>query len=65
MAERQRDLNLNVRVTEDEARMVKALAEHRGLSISDVIRQDIRAAFAAAFPPKPAGAPAAKRRKTA
>jgi uncharacterized protein (DUF1778 family) len=42
---------LNVRVTDDEDRMLKALAEHQGMSISDVIRQYIRRAFAEAFPP--------------
>ena len=43
---------LNVRVTEDEGRMLKALAEHQGLSASDILRQYIRRAFAEAFPPK-------------
>jgi uncharacterized protein (DUF1778 family) len=43
---------LNVRVTEDEDRMLKALAEHQGMKVSDVIRQYIRRAFAEAFPPK-------------
>jgi uncharacterized protein (DUF1778 family) len=43
---------LNVRVTDDEDRMLKALAEHQGMSISDVIRQYIRRAFAEAFPQK-------------
>ncbi|HXN32583.1 MAG TPA: ribbon-helix-helix protein, CopG family [Polyangiaceae bacterium] len=52
MAERRRELTLNVRVTDDEDRMVRALAEHQGLSISDVIRQYIRRAFLDAFPPK-------------
>jgi uncharacterized protein (DUF1778 family) len=47
-----RDKALNVRVTEDEDRMLKALAEHQGMSISDVIRQFIRRAFAEAFQPK-------------
>ena len=42
---------LNVRVTDDEDRMLKALAEHQGLSASDIIRQYIRRAFAEAFPP--------------
>jgi uncharacterized protein (DUF1778 family) len=48
----ERDKTLNVRVTEDEDRMLKALAEHQGMSISDVIRQFIRRAFAEAFQPK-------------
>jgi uncharacterized protein (DUF1778 family) len=48
----ERDKMLNVRVTDEEDRMLKALAEHQGLSISDVVRQYIRRAFAEAFPPK-------------
>jgi uncharacterized protein (DUF1778 family) len=52
MVERVRTRAINVRVTDDEDRMLKALAEHSGLSISDVIRQYIRRAFAEAFPPK-------------
>jgi uncharacterized protein (DUF1778 family) len=43
---------LNVRVTDDEDRMLKALAEHQGLNVSDVIRQYIRRAFLEAFSPK-------------
>jgi uncharacterized protein (DUF1778 family) len=50
MAERTKAIN--VRVTDDEDRMLKALAEHQGMSISDVIRQYIRRAFAEAFPAK-------------
>jgi uncharacterized protein (DUF1778 family) len=45
---------LNVRVTDDEDRMLRAIAEHQGLNISDVIRQYIRRAFIEAFPPKKA-----------
>jgi uncharacterized protein (DUF1778 family) len=52
MAERQRGLTLNVRINDDEDRMLKALAEHQGLSISDVVRQYIRRGFAEAFQPK-------------
>lgn len=48
----ERSKNLNVRLTDDEDRMLAALAEHQGLSVSDVIRQYIRRAFAEAFPPK-------------
>lgn len=51
MVERQRTGTLNIRVSEDEDRMVRALAEHQGLSVSDVIRQYIRRAFAEAFSP--------------
>jgi len=39
-------------MSDEEERMVKALAEHQGLSISDIIRQYIRRAFAETFPPK-------------
>ena len=43
---------LNIRVSDDEDRMLKALAvEHQGMSISDVVRQYIRRAFARPFPP--------------
>ncbi|HEY4012052.1 MAG TPA: DUF6290 family protein [Polyangiaceae bacterium] len=52
MVERQRERVLNVRINDDEERMLKALAEHHGMSISDVVRQYIRRAFAEAFPPK-------------
>ncbi len=45
---------LNVRVTDEEVAMLKALAEHQGLNASDVIRQYVRRAFAEAFPPKKA-----------
>jgi uncharacterized protein (DUF1778 family) len=48
----ERTKTINVRVTDDEDRMLKALAEHQGLRITDVIRQFIRRAFADAFPPK-------------
>lgn len=44
---------LNVRVTEDEAAMLKDLAEHQGLNASDVVRQWIRREHAEAFPTKP------------
>jgi uncharacterized protein (DUF1778 family) len=49
----ERNKTLNIRMTEDEDRMLKALAEHQGMNISDVVRQYIRRAFAEAFPPKP------------
>ena len=48
----EREQRLNVRFTEDEARMVKALAEHEGMSISDWVRQAVRRAFASTFRPK-------------
>lgn len=47
-----RTKTINVRVTDDEDRMLKALAENQGMSISDVVRQFIRRAFAEAFPAK-------------
>jgi Arc/MetJ-type ribon-helix-helix transcriptional regulator len=37
---------LNVRLTDDEDRMLRALVKHQGLGVSDVIRQYIRRAFA-------------------
>jgi uncharacterized protein (DUF1778 family) len=50
MVERSRERMVNVRMTDDEADMLKALAEHEGLSASDIVRQYIRRAFAKAFP---------------
>lgn len=51
MVERER--MLNVRVADAEIEMIKELAEHMGLSQSDVVRQLIRQAHAQAFgPPK-------------
>jgi antitoxin component of RelBE/YafQ-DinJ toxin-antitoxin module len=55
MAERER--LVNVRMTDNEAEMVRAVAEHMGLSQSDTIRQLVRRAFEAIVPPK------VKRRK--
>jgi uncharacterized protein (DUF1778 family) len=52
MTERERTLTLNVRVSEDEDRMLRAIAKKQGLSVSDTIRQYIRRAFAEAFPKK-------------
>jgi hypothetical protein len=52
MVDRRRTLNLNIRIAEDEAEMLKALAERQGLSASDVVRQFIRRAYAEAVPPK-------------
>ena len=52
MVDRQRERALNVRISEDEERMLKALSSHHGLSVSDIVRQAIRRAFAEAFPPR-------------
>lgn len=52
MVERQREKAWNVRVTPDEDEMLRALAEHHGLSISDILRQLVRQAYAQAFPKK-------------
>jgi hypothetical protein len=41
---------INVRVSDEEARMLKALAEKLGMGISDVIRQYVRWAFAETLP---------------
>jgi hypothetical protein len=35
-----------VRITEEEAEMLRALAKRRGLSASDIVRQYIRSAHA-------------------
>lgn len=50
MTERHHDQNLHVRVTEDELRMLRALATDSGLSASDALRQLVRRAFAERFP---------------
>jgi len=50
MVERKRERVLNVRLAEDETRMVAALAELDGLNISDWVRRTIRVAFRKAFP---------------
>lgn len=56
--------NLNVRVTEDELAMLKALADAHGLSASDIVRQCIRREHEKiASPPK--RKPAKKRSKRA
>jgi hypothetical protein len=52
MVDRHRTRNLNVRIDDDEGRMLRALAEREGVSASDIVRQYIRRAFAEAFPPK-------------
>ncbi|HSY22443.1 MAG TPA: hypothetical protein VK841_10030 [Polyangiaceae bacterium] len=52
MAPIERDQNLHVRTTEDEMRMLRALADADGLSTSDVVRQLIRRAFMDRWPPK-------------
>ncbi len=45
MAAPGRERVLNVRMTEIEMRMVKALAEHMGLKQSDAVRQLVRQAY--------------------
>lgn len=46
---RDRELNLNVRVTEEERAKLHALAEDRDLSASTLIRHWLREAYAARF----------------
>ncbi|GEM_PF-1331447 len=45
MVERKRQSNLNVRLLEEEHRMLDVLSEHEGLSVSDWVRQTVRAAY--------------------
>jgi hypothetical protein len=47
-----RDKRLNIRVTEEEAEMLRGLAEREGLSAADVVRLFIRRAHAEATAPK-------------
>jgi uncharacterized protein (DUF1778 family) len=49
-----RDLNLVVRVSEDERAMLQALAERDGITASDFVRLYIRRAYREAFGEKPA-----------
>ena len=55
MAPTQRDNMFHVRMSDDERRMLEAIAENEGLSASDKIRQLIRRDFIATFgeAPKP------------
>jgi uncharacterized protein (DUF1778 family) len=43
---RDRSHTINVRASKEEAKMLKAIAKHDGLNVSDVVRQNIRARFA-------------------
>jgi hypothetical protein len=52
MVDRARTRNLNIRVTDNESEMLRALAEREGVSASDIVRLYIRRAYAEAFPPK-------------
>ncbi len=45
MAPLERDRRFNMMLSDDEDRMLRALAEGEGLSASDVVRQLIRKAF--------------------
>jgi DNA-binding GntR family transcriptional regulator len=60
MAPTQRDQKFQIRVTDEERRMLEALAERDGLSASDVVRQLIRREYAATFGEAPKAKP--KRR---
>ena len=50
MAERKRERVLNVRLTDDEVRMLSAIAELDGLNQSDWVRRTIRTTFRKVFP---------------
>jgi uncharacterized protein (DUF1778 family) len=49
MVDRRRNETMTIRLSDDEDRMLRAVAEHQGLSVSDAIRQYIRRAFFEAF----------------
>ncbi len=49
MAERRRVKTLNVRMLDDELSMIDAMAEREGISISDWVRQTVRASYRKAF----------------
>lgn len=55
MQNRDRELNLNVRITAEERAKLHALADDRDLSASTLVRHFVREAYAARFgttPPK-------------
>jgi hypothetical protein len=49
----ERERRLHMLLSESEDRMLRALAEDTGLSVSDYVRQFIRRAFLERWPPKP------------
>ena len=49
MAPKDRDKNLNVRVSDEELQMLAELAEHDGLTVSDWLRQTFRKAYRRVF----------------
>lgn len=53
MAPLERTVKFQIRLTEDEKRMLEAVAEIDGLSASDLIRQHIRQRWAALTVPRP------------
>lgn len=65
---RDRELNLNVRITPEERTKLHALAEDRDLSASTLVRHFVREAYAARFGASPppvldaAGSKATKRK---
>jgi hypothetical protein len=52
MPPRERNELFNVRLSDHELNMLRALAEYRGLSQSDIVRQLLRAEFWKEFPSK-------------
>jgi hypothetical protein len=53
MAPTEREKRLHLLLSDDEDRMLRALADDAGLTASDIVRQLIRAAFIDRFgPPK-------------
>lgn len=49
MAPGERTKHLGVRLTPEEARVVSEVSEETGLSVSDVVRQAVRQAYAERF----------------
>jgi hypothetical protein len=52
MAPPERDRRFNMMLSEDEDRMLRAIAEAEGLSASDIVRQLVRREFITRWPPK-------------
>ena len=53
MAPLERDRSLRVRVSDEEQEMLQALADRRGVTVSDYIRLTAREAYRAEFGDKP------------
>jgi hypothetical protein len=63
MSPQLRDKRLNILVTADEQRMLRELADRKGITPSDYVRLFIRSDHAATFSVQPVSKPRARKRK--